>query len=236
MDNFISEQQQVADHEINKYIKKNAISSSDKKSEVTKYVDLAYSGAPVDNLGSFVLLNGIASGNDFYQRTNRAIIAKKLKIKFSFFQQRTAVGYYPSTTARIIIFWDNDSNGITPVISDLLLDVIAAGTTSSNNFSHKNMNNKGRFIFLFDKRYALPAYSITTVNQINTVNSPHRPNNEDWCESLNIKLDSLITRYNSTGLNINDINNGSMYFFVLGTNSTSSWNVNFCSRFSYLDV
>ena len=208
---------------------------SNTNSVMTKYVDLYNSGIVVSSTSVFTLLNGIFGGNDFYQRTNRAVIGKELKLYLNFIQHQTAIGYYPADTARILVVWDHQADA-TPAASDILLDIDASGATNTTNLSHKNMNNKERFIFLFDKRYALPAYSITTINQVNTVNSPHRPNCEDWTECINIKMDSLITRFNGIGSTITSINSGALYLFVLGSRSTSGWSVKFSSRYSYLDV
>ena len=213
----------------------NNNNNNNTKSDLTKYVDIFSTGVVVGSSASFTLLNGIQGGNDFYQRTNRVVSGKELKINLNFIQHQTAIGYYASDTARVLVVWDHQADA-TPVASDLLLDINAGGITSTSNLSHKNINNKERFIFLVDERYALPAYSITTVNQINTVNAPHRPNNEKWSETINVKLDSLITRYNGTGSTISAINSGALYLFVLGSNATSGWSINFSARYSFLDV
>lgn len=234
MEKFVSK-----DEEAQRKIKKNKRDTNGvpngSKSALTKYVDMLSSGVVISSTASFTLLNGVRSGSDFYERTNRAINGKELKINLNFIQHQTAIGYYAADTARVLVVWDHQADA-TPTSADLLLDVNATGVTTTNNLSHKNINNKERFIFLADQRYSLPAYSITTVSQINTVNSAHRPNNEDWSQTINIKLDSLITRYNSTGSTISAINSGALYLFVLGSNATSGWSVNFSARYSFYDV
>lgn len=202
-------------------------------SGVTKYVDLNFPGA-LPGSGQFILLNGVANGNDFYQRTNRAIYCKNLKIDINFVQHETAIGYYAPVISRIIIVWDRQAD-TTPVIEDLLKNVSFGGVTTTFVLSHKNISNKDRFILLSDKFYYLPAYSITTTNQINTLNSAQTPNFEHWCDSVNVNLKSLVTRFSDTGSTISSISSGALYFVAFGSGATSGWSINFTSRFSYLD-
>ena len=235
MNNFLK------DDEAQRKIKKNkrdiigiVDSSKNINSQLTKYVDVTNTSV-ISSTAQFVLLNGVAAGSDFYQRTNRTINGKEIKINIEFKQHATAIGYYPDDTARILVVWDHQADA-TPTISDVLLDLNTLGVTNSDNLSHKNINNKERFIFLANRRYALPGYTITTTNQINTVNSPQDPNNEIWSETINIKLDSFITRFNGTGSTISAINTGALYFIVFGSVPSSGWSVNLCARYSFYDI
>jgi len=205
-------------------------------SDLTKYVDVSISSV-VSSTAALTLLNGVASGSDFYKRSNRAINSKELKIKLSFTQHQTAVGWYASDVARIIVLWDHQADAA-PAAADVLLDVTAGGATSTTNLSDKNINNKERFIFLADKLISLPSYSITTVNQINSVNSAHKPNENEWSPCIKLKLDSLVTRFNSTGSAITDINAGALHLFVLGSVApgSSGWTVTANARYSFCDV
>ena len=213
----------------------NNFNSNDAGSTLTKFTDI-YNIPGVDiTVGSnaqFILLNGIISGTDFYNRTNRIVLAKCLEINFNFFECQTAfTGYYASDIARVLVVWDHQAE-TSPNISNFLLDVTASGTTSTTNLSHKNINNKERFIFLFDKRYALPAYSVTTVNQIGSINSAY---NGNWSHTININLDSLVTRFKSTGTGISAFSTGGLYLIILGGNLLPSWAMNFSARYSFLD-
>jgi len=226
---------QEARRKIQKNNRDNGGLAKNPKSDLTKYVDIS-SNSVVSSTAVLTLLNGVASGSDFYQRINRAINCKELKLKLSFTQHATAVGWYAADSARVIVVWDHQADA-SPAAADLLLDVSAGGATTTTNLSAKNINNKERFIFLADRNIHLPSYSITTVNQINTINSAHRPNNDEWIQTFNIKLDSLVTRFNSTGSAITDINSGALHLFVLGAIApgSSGWRVAANARFSFFD-
>jgi len=202
---------------------------------LTKYVDVL-AGYTVGTTATIALLNGIALGTGSYQRTNRAIFAKDLKISLAFTTIGSSVGWYAADVARIIVVWDKEGN-TTPLYSDVLLDILTSGSTGTTQLSHKNINNKDRFIFLFDTRYHLPSYSVTVANTINMTTSSHAPNDEEWSPEINIKLKGLFTRYDGTGSTISSISSGVLYFYLLGGSApaSSGWGVTMTSRFSYHD-
>ena len=225
-----------AREKITKY--KNSVNDSSrihKSPDMTKYIDTPVFNFSFDDTGIIFLLNGVVAGGDIYQRTNRIIHSKELDIYIRFTPD-IINAYNPATTARVIIFWDNQGN-ITPSASDVLLDVDSTGATATRTISHKNMNNKERFVFLFDKLYNFPAYT-SNASQITSINSPHVINNNKWAESINIKLDSLPpTRFNSTGDSSTDIATGSIHLLVLGDSPVGGnfWYMRFSSRYSFYD-
>jgi len=205
-------------------------------SGLVKYVTVLNAAYTVSTTATFVLLNGVASGNEIYQRTNRVTIGKQLKLSYFFTQSTSTVKWYAADAPRIIIVWDTQGDA-TPSASDILLDIDAAGTTSTSNLSHRNTSNKDRFIYLYDKRFHLPSYNVTTVGAVASTTSGHLPNSESWVQDVNIKLDGLITRFDGTGSTISSIGSGALYFFMLGglAAANAGWTATVIGRYTYYD-
>jgi len=206
------------------------------KPDLVKYVDFLSTPNQVSSTAVFSLLNAVDNGSDFYQRNNRIINARDVNIRMAFTQTGTVIGWYASDVARVIVFWDSQADA-TPTAADVLLDVTAAGATSTTNLSNKNINNKERFTILADEHYHLPAYSITTTNQINVVASGQTPNDNEWNPSFHIKLPSFRTRFNGAGTTITAINSGALYILTLGSIAvgSSGWAITTTARFSFSD-
>lgn len=206
-----------------------------KPKQLTKYVDTPYNTITIQSTGSFNLLNGIQTGPDVFQRTNGIANAKEIKINLNFIQTGYNNPFYGDEIARIIVLWDMQG-GTQPNASDVLLDTDATGTTYTNNMSHRNINNKDRFIFLADKRYHLPAYTIdlTSKNPTLTI-SPHQVVLDEWSPTINIKLKGLSTRYGGDNQYIGSINSGALYLFMIGSHNsaTSGWSAGVSARYSY---
>jgi len=205
-------------------------------SALTKYVDYHTTTLRVCSDIRITLLNGIACGTESYQRVGRVVMAKNLKLSITFSMITSVVLTFPGDMARLIVLWDKQGT-TTPVASDILWDVSAAGTTQTSYVGFKNPNNKERFVHLYDKRFQLPSYIVTVANSVASTPCPQMPNITEWRPDIDIDLDGLMTRYKDTGSTIASISEGALYFFILGTtpNATAGWNVTFKARYSYYD-
>jgi len=113
-----------------------------------------------------IILNNITQGSDATQRIGRKIQIKSFRVQISAtlsdiqdvaLQQNAAVP--PGTTgtndpqgqaqtARVVIVWDKQSNGMQAMSSDVFVNM--NGTTDSA--SHMQLNNRDRFVILADER------------------------------------------------------------------------------------
>jgi len=206
---------------------------------LTKYVD----GPPstyvvVSSTGVFSLLNGVGDGADYYQRIGRVINLKDIKLTLAFTKNTYTTSWYGAPdVARVIVFWDKQADA-TPTSADLLLDVTAAGATSTTNMSGKNINNKERFTILADELYHLPAYYNSATFPYDTPTSPQSPNDNEWTPTMCINLNGLSTRFSGTGSTISSMSSGALYLFVLGSvaSASSAWGITVATRLSYFDA
>lgn len=88
----------------------------------------------------FKLLNGLALGTSANQRIGRRITMRSILLRFNFYPQATTT---LAGRFRIVVFYDRQTNGTTPIGTDLL----------QNNLSMYplNLSNADRFLVLYDK-------------------------------------------------------------------------------------
>ena len=103
-------------------------------------------GQVADTTGAVTLLNGIARGDDINQRVGRRVRLASL--------QASIVNYVtPATgidqTHRCLIVYDKQSNGVAPAITDVLV--------SASTVAMPNLDNRQRFVILYDKLMHLNA-------------------------------------------------------------------------------
>ena len=99
-----------------------------------------------DTTGAVTLLNGIARGDDINERVGRRVRLASL--------QASIVNYVtPATgidqTHRCLIVYDKQSNGVAPAITDVLV--------SASTVAMPNLDNRQRFVILYDKLMHLNA-------------------------------------------------------------------------------
>ena len=99
-----------------------------------------------DTTGAVTLLNGVARGDDINQRVGRRVRLASL--------QASIVNYVtPATgidqTHRCLIVYDKQSNGVAPAITDVLV--------SASTVAMPNLDNRQRFVILYDKLMHLNA-------------------------------------------------------------------------------
>lgn len=99
----------------------------------------------VSTTPSFVLLSGIAEGDDVANRVGNSILAKYLTFDYYL----TMNGSAQRSTVRVLVFADAQNNGATPSISDLLI--------GANLTSPINPDFTQRFTVLFDDHVDLSA-------------------------------------------------------------------------------
>jgi len=111
-----------------------------------KFVDTEING-DITTTGIVTPINLIATGTDFFERIGRKVLIKS-------FQVRSFMGLENINNAsgvRLMLVYDKQTNGALPAIGDILGIPIA-----SNPFvAMLNLNNRDRFVILWDKIYRM---------------------------------------------------------------------------------
>jgi len=108
-----------------------------------KAIDVATDSA-VNAGGALVLLNGCTRGSDIANRIGRQIVVKSIQFNISNYSA-DATGI--DQTHRVLLVYDKQSNGVTPAVTDIL--------TASTCWAMRNLNNRNRFIILYDNVMAV---------------------------------------------------------------------------------
>ncbi len=91
----------------------------------------------------------IPQGDANNQRIGKECILKSLHIKGVFFNDAGShVG-----RIRILVFWARDVNGVLPLLSDVLDDVVTI-----KHLAHRNPNTKNDFVVHYDKTFEVSDY------------------------------------------------------------------------------
>lgn len=153
------------------------------------------------------LLNGTIPGTQNYNRVGRKIALSSLQFKGYVYPEALATGY-PNYAVRVVIVYDNQSNGAAPTWANVVLSQDNAGTSSSAVFDCYNLDNRERFNILHDFTIACPAYNSTATTA----------DNNSFLIDEFINLHDIPTIYNAgTAGTIADIQTGALYAFWVST-------------------
>jgi hypothetical protein len=177
-----------------------------------KYLDLVSTNYNFDTTGSVTLLNPIAEGNDAASRNGRQVLIKGVQIIGNAFATVTT-GL--QQLGRIILLWDNATNGVLPVITDVL-------NNSASNASY-NLNNRNRFTILWDHHF-----------QLDVQNSTY---SRGECFSCDVMLNAIQNFSNTTGV-IGSIQSGALCMLTIGLNAsgTTAGTSNIATRVLFQEV
>lgn len=176
----------------------------------------------VSTTGAFALLNGCIQGTDYTNRIGRKIMLKSLYIRGIVASDVGVTMTSPAITvaqqARMIIFCDNQPNGATPAVLDLL--------NNATTVSQLNLNNRDRFKILVDKTFVLDpiVYNTTATQSVAAATNQIR-------QYKKFKKLNMETIYNSGNAGtVGDMNTGALWLFWIGsqavgvgTDATATW-------------
>lgn len=152
-----------------------------------KVIDTATVNNPIGGVGGFFLLNGSAQGLDLKSRTGNTWWNKSVQLNIVV--ARNALTAEVCDLFTIMLVWDKDPDNVTPVG--------AALQTSAGALTHRNLNNRDRWLLL--KKW--------TVN-VNV----QRP---CW-ETKLYKRFSLRTVASQAGADITAIRSGALWLYAAG--------------------
>lgn len=186
-----------------------------------KVNDIASGVYAGDTAGTVTLLNGIAQGDDFNNRTGRKITMKSIYIRGFVAPADDSSG---PNLARLIVFYDSQSNGTTPTITQVL--------TASSSVSHLNLDNRDRFKILHDSQYVQGHIDNTATQSFAQSPGPHPI-------KVYIRIPKAYqnTTYNNTGATAGVVATGGLWMLTIGYNVTSlDSNFIVSTRLRFLDV
>lgn len=122
-----------------------------------------FAAVPAESPRQVQLLNNIAQGTDYNSRIGRKILIKSVYARMTL-QPNTANTLESNSSARILMIWDlqPNSSATLPLLSDIFETLPAGSTTRMNTTVMMNLNNRERFVILWDKEF--------TFGYLNTTN------------------------------------------------------------------
>lgn len=173
----------------------------------------------------------IPSGTGATQRIGRKVTVKSLMIRMTIerYPIKDVVANtnaYTADTLRVIVALDRQTNGLAPVISDLL--------ASTQYQSYNSLVNKGRFTVLWDNVYTL---NDTGVGSDGTnVYTPGIEINVTFMKKLNLPIE-----YSGTNGTVDEIRSNNICMFAISKLAGSSSTIpdiylNWTARVRYADM
>lgn len=177
----------------------------------------------IGTAGTFILLNGLIKGDEFYNRTGSATTANRLELRMSFQPAET------SCNMRVILAWYKDPLAASPAIGQLITtrDNAGNGTTPWN--SPVTYTTKQQFQIIKDIQFGMGGFVVG-----GTGTARYNVKSFKW----SIPLKGHRTIYNSGGNagTIADINSGALYLFLISDNNVNLPVYDINSAFSYHDA
>jgi len=184
-----------------------------------KTVDVDPTALVITTTPTFNLLNGIATGTDFTDRIGRKVALKSLYMRWNLTAEDQTV---TDNLARILIVYDNQTNGAAPIIGDIL--------KSSNPLSQLNLNNRDRFKILYDKTIQM-AFAANTATQAVSFGQ------NAYCGKKFKSLRNTEMIFGGTAATVASIQTGSIYLVTIGSAvSPASSSLGFSTRIRFVDA
>lgn len=122
-----------------------------------KTVDIPYNptGITLDaTTTSVTLLNGVASGANFYNRIGNKVNPQSADLDVTIVNNSTTATAWQGV--RVALIWDKQPTGAVPVYSDIFQNIDNAGTASSLGFCGRNLQTTDRFVTISHMDQIIP--------------------------------------------------------------------------------
>nr|QXP07673.1 MAG: putative capsid protein [Arizlama virus] len=164
-----------------------------------KSVDVQLSG-DCNTTGSVLLVNGIARGDEIFERTGRQIVMKSVELRWQV-ASTTTTGI--AQTCRIMLVYDRQANGAAPTI----LNVIRGAADGFLPHQPRNLENRRRFTILYDRTFVVgPQGTSTTALGVAPI----------VADKFYRKLNHPVEFNSGDAGTIADITTGSLYVLTIG--------------------
>lgn len=192
-------------------------------------VDIASTTSAVTSAGPVTCLNATQEGSGMWNRTGRKIRLISAYINGVFTPKTGAAATAVAEYARVIMFYDRQSNGTLPTLAMLLEAKNQAGTLTNTVYDGLNLDNRDRFSVLADHRVLLPP--------LGTANSPVQigGGSDGGSFSRFTRLNGLETVYNSTAnpATYAQIATGGLFVMVVGETGVNTYDFKWSSRVKF---
>lgn len=189
--------------------------------EELKAWDILPTNTVCSTTASFTLLNGVPAGTDIWNRTGRKIMLKSIQVRGTILPTSTSV-----TCDRMMLIYDKQWNGATPVAADVLTSANSTGV-SATALDFLNLTNRERFIVIRDAHWPN-----TSAQSAADPLSDQSKTSFDWF----VDLRGLPTIFTVTGgVTAASIQTGALFLFFFSTSVTGAI-VNFATRLRYTDA
>lgn len=184
-----------------------------------------------------VYIGGPVQGAAPYQRIGQRIANKSLRLR------GTVDPVLSNGTAglgRIIVVYDEQSNGAVPAFADVISSYTATGANASTAYDGINMNNRERFKVLVDEQFALPALTVAAgvITAGQTMDTTGNKKAAPWNFDRFIPLKDLITHFKASAGGIGDVATGALIMFVVCDSAVtdSAFDFGWSARLRYDDL
>jgi hypothetical protein len=178
---------------------------------VRAYVSDTQSGITFNDVGCIQNLARINQGAGIPNRIGNKVALKSLRIRCTV--EETGIGGTPPQSARFMIIYDRQANGVYPALDNVLAEIINNNTISpGNHLSSINPNFYDRYIVLCDKIFIIGGA------QVGSTISTGPTEQKGFILDEFIKLKGLETQFgsNTAGAPIADLNTGALYVIGWG--------------------
>lgn len=181
-----------------------------------KAVDTNTSLSAIAGNGSLQLINGIATGTDYTDRTGRKVMLKSMLGRIFIYPTLSTSNSY-GTVTRCLVVYDCQANGANPSVTDIL--------NVATYDSPMNLNNRDRFKVLYDK-------FVTTGAFVNVTNALTQGSPVPRMFNIYKKLNHEEI-FGGTGSTIGSIQTGSIFVLLINSvDMTTSADAYFRVRFT----
>lgn len=196
-----------------------------------EYKDITYYVANLDpGTATVNLINPITAGTGPNNMIGRKAVLKNLTVSYNVYCLRQTYAIFNQTpeTVRVLVVYDNDPQGVAPVIADIL-DVAA---TPQGVVSLYYLKNTDRFKVIHDKAHTMGVYQ--TITGDITYNLAAGDINQNFKKTYPVNL--AFEGPSTTG--VIGVNRGAMWMICISNVSSSTANtiMNFTSRIRYTDA
>jgi len=140
----------------------------------------------------------------------------------------------PAQPGRVLVVYDRNPNGVSPVYSELILSQTTGGSTNSATLDNINLANRDRFVILKDFTLMLPPVE---ANFTTTQGTPAILNGVETGGNWWFDLRGLTTIYGGTSSAISSIQSGALWLVTAAadTQAPSVWRFQCATRIRYTD-
>ena len=180
-----------------------------------------------------VYMNLIGQGTAYWERIGSKVNMQAVHIRGYIDNVQTGAGI--PGLMRMIVFYDRQPNGAACVYSDVIQGRTNAGVASVDGLTGLNIDNRQRFVIIYDKYMYAAGYNAGPPVVMEGNNTTGKDGNNEYIFNCYIPLRNLVSIFKSSTLTIADISTGALGVFFVDSNETNKRRAIWTSRLCYYD-